>query len=141
MTGFVELPGLDDTKEQEPVPEGEYDLRVIRFEPSTSKKGAPMFVAQIRIEEQDAPLIYDYMMLPEPDGEYNDMRLRGIARFLAAFEVPTEGNGFNPEDVEGSTAHLMVTQEIEPKKDENGNIIPDQEPIVRNRVRYPRLSE
>ena len=101
--GFIEL-NLDGVQEASVVPEGEYDLRVARFEATTSKKGNAMYRAMVLVEDQEynnALPINHFLVLPTNDDDTDvlNMKLRNIKRFLAAFGIAFEGTGYNDEDV------------------------------------------
>lgn len=131
---FVKL-ALDTVTEPESVPEGAYDLRITKVKDTESKKGNPMTVITIRIEDagikNPAPITH-YMTYPDDDlpEEQKNFRLLDIKRFLSVFGIPFDPNGFETESLEGATAHkAMVIKEV---GDDN---------IERNRLRLPRLKE
>ena len=130
---FIKI-ALDDVKEGEYVPEGVYDLRIIKANDTESKKGNPMTVVTIRIE--DAPIpnalpVQHYITYPDENtpAEQRQMRLLDIKRFLTLFDVPFDANGFESEDLLGQQAKGHLTQE----EGDDG--------IIRNRLRMPRLKE
>jgi len=126
---------LDDAKEGEPVPEGEYELRIVKAEDGESKKGNPMTTVMIRIENAGIPNAapvrhwITYPTAQTPADQVN-MRLLDIKRFLVCFGIPFDGHGFDSADLEGATGRCMLTQE---QNEENGEIY--------NRLRLPRLKE
>lgn len=123
---FLNIEGLGAAKESEVAPEGEYDLRVVSLEENQSKKsGKPKLQAMITIEgeQEDYQPIFLHMMLPEPDGEYNNLRLRDIKRFCMLFSIPFEADGFNLDDAAGATAHGRVTVEENDKGEPQNSII------------------
>jgi hypothetical protein len=130
---FINL-DLTGVKEGEIVPEGEYDLRIVKVEDGESRKGNQMTTVTIRIEGTDVPNpapVQHYITYPTPDLPDNQkyMRLLDIKRFLTLFEVPFDKAGFDSEELLGQTARGMLTQE-------EGN-----DGIIRNRLRLPRLRE
>lgn len=130
---FIKL-DLEGVNESEPVPEGEYELRIIKSEDTESKKGNPMTVVTIKIEDGEFPnpsLVYHYITYPTEDLPDNQkyMRLLDIKRFLTLFEVGFQDGGFDSEDLLGQTAKGMLIQE----EGEDG--------IIRNRLRLPRLRD
>ncbi len=136
---FIELDGFGDVKEGKVHPEGPADLRITKVEEDTSKKGRAMIVCTIAFEDGDEDYIpvREYLSLPR-EGDEEDTRkalMRNIKRFLAAFGVPFERNGFNIADLPGCTARLMVRQE-EPE-DESQKAAG----VMYNRVNYPKLKD
>jgi hypothetical protein len=130
---FIKI-DLTQTKEGEIVPEGRYELRVVRVEDTESKKGNPMTVVTLRIEDSDVPNplpINHYITYPTEDLPENQQYLRSleIKRFLTAFGVNYDSSGFDSEDLLGQTAHIMLVQE---QGDDH---------IIRNKLRLPRLKE
>lgn len=131
---FINL-NLKGVKEPEAVPEGLYDLRIVKVEDTESKKGNPMTVVTIKVEDADgknpAP-VYHYITYPTKDlpDSQKQMRLLDIKRFLTLFEVAyEEGEGFDTDDLQGQTARGLLTQE----EGDDG--------VIRNRLRLPRLKE
>ena len=132
--GFVEVP-LGAAQEAEAVPEGEYDLRVAKFDETTSKAGNAMYKAIIIIESKYHPNpqpIVEYFTLPNgKDDEHANMKMLNIKRFLAVFNVPFEESGFNDEDVPGALGKCHVVNDTyEPD---------DGEPREQNKLRLPPL--
>jgi hypothetical protein len=132
--GFINV-ALDDAKEAEVVPEGEYDLRIIKAEDGESKKGNPMTSILIKIE--DAPIpnaapVRHWLTYPDnkTPADQRNMRLLDIKRFLTLFGVPITADGFDSEDLVGATARAYLTQE---EGDNNGEVY--------NRIKLPRLKE
>lgn len=131
---FVKL-ALDDTKEPETVPEGVYDLRIVKAQDTESKKGNPMTVITIRIEDAGiknaAPVIH-YMTYPDADlpDDQKNFRLLDIKRFLAVFGIPFDPHGFDTDALQGATAQkVMLVQEE------------GEDNVHRNKLRLPRLKE
>lgn len=124
---------LDDTKEPEAAPEGEYDLRIVRAERKESKKGKMMTEVLIRIEDADvnAPPLRQYLIDVTPDMPEDQQRMRKLElkRFLQCFGIKLVDGGYDEEDLAGATGRCMVIQE------ENG------EYGLQNRLRLPRLRE
>jgi len=125
---------LDDAKEQEPVPEGEYDLRIVKAEDGESKAGNAMTTVYIKIEDSaypNAALCRHWLTYPDRDtpADQRQMRLLDIKRFLTAFGIAQESKGFNSDDLLGATARCMLSQE----EADDGNVY--------NRLRLPRLKE
>ena len=128
---FISVP-LDDAKEAEPVPEGEYDLRIVKAEDGESKKGNAMTTVYIKIEDSaypNAALLRHWITYPDKDtpADQRQMRLLDIKRFLTCFGVAMEGNGFNSDDLLGASGRSFLYQE----EGDDGNVY--------NRLRLPRL--
>ena len=129
---FIDVP-LGDAKEGKPVPEGEYNLRVSSYEAETSKKGNPMYHAVIVIEDGEYPNalpIHYYIndVLEDDEESARNMKLLDTRRFLETFDIPYEDNGYDDEDVPGSTGKcLVILAAAEGQYDE------------RNELRLPRL--
>lgn len=128
---------LNDAKEPEAVPEGPYDLRIVKHSDEPSKKsGNPMTTVYIKIEDAaypNASLVRHWLVPPANDtpADQRMMRTLDIKRFLTAFGVPMQGEGFDSDDLDGATAsQIMLTQE---EDEESGNVY--------NRIRLPRLKE
>ena len=126
---------LDDAKEGEPVPEGEYELRIVKAEDGESKKGNTMTTVTMRIENAGIPNaspVRHWLVYPDSSTpmEQRNLRLLDIKRFLTCFGVPFDGGGFDSADLEGAIGRCMLTQE---QNEENGEIY--------NRLRLPRLKE
>ncbi len=122
---FIEAT-LDQDYEDKPVAEGRYDLRITAAEEMVSKNsGADMVrcIVQIEGEEKAAP-IFHYLVFPvgkkaaaergvdEDDDNKVRNKMRGITRFLHAFNISFEKKGFNSEDLIGATAtEIPLVQE------------------------------
>ena len=129
--GFISA-NLNNVNEPQIVAEGEYDLRIIKKEDTQSKKGNPMTVCYIRIE--DAPVsnpqvVIHYLTPPTSDtpAEQREMRLLDIKRFVTLFGVAYSDAGFDTDDLLGATARGHLIQEEGDDK------------VIRNRVKLPRL--
>lgn len=123
---------LDDAHEQQVVPEGEYQLSIVKAEDGESKKGNEMTTVYIKVENSPIPnpsLIRHWITYPDPDtpAEQRNLRLVDIKRFLTVFGVAHEGGGFNSDDLVGATGQCLVIQE---EGDDGNNY---------NRLRLPRL--
>jgi hypothetical protein len=121
---------LDDIHESQPVPEGEYTLRIIKAEETESKSGLPMIRVMIRVEGETAASPINHFLLGWDDETPDDqvrMRKLEIKRFCAAFDVSTD---FEDADLEGLTAHdILVVQE------EGGD------GVIYNRIKFPRIKD
>lgn len=131
--GFVKVQ-LDEVKEGQVVPEGEYELRIIKVEDGESKKGNMMTTVLIKIEDAGIPnpnVIRHWLVHPTSDlpPDQKQMRLLDIKRFLTLFGVAFDRGGFDSDDLLGQTAKCEVRQEEGEDKE------------IYNRLRLPRLKE
>jgi hypothetical protein len=127
--GFISEP-LDDVREAQVAPEGEYDLRIRKATQKESKKGTDMVEVMLVFEDKDvdAPPIFHYVLSWDsstPD-EQVASRKREIKRFQAVFDLE---DGWEVDDLVGQTGTCMVTQD---EGDDN---------VVRNRLKLPRIKE
>lgn len=113
---FVEVP-VEDAKEAEIVPEGEYEVRCDGIIERRNKDNTrDMLIVPIAIV--DAPkgvnpaTIFHQIALPNAEDEpkSREFMLLLLRRFLELFKVPYEGAGFNTDDIPGSTAKCFVEQ-------------------------------
>lgn len=113
---------LSDAKEVSAVPEGEYDLRIVKTEDKKSKgEGGKavrdMTVVTLRVEDPNYPnaqLLNHYITYPlaSDPPETKALMLRNIARFIDCFGVPHDDNGFDSADLSGLTGHAYLGQRI-----------------------------
>lgn len=103
--------------EDKTAPEGRYDLRISSAKEKTSQSGYNMVEAMLTVEGDEgvgiAP-IFHYLIFPKADTEEKTKRMfmQNLTRFIAAFDVPHDKNGFNVEDMIGCTAsEIPVIQE------------------------------
>lgn len=125
---------LGDVRESQPVPEGEYDLRIIKADRVESKKGNMMTKVLIRIDDPDYPNaspISHFLVDITKDTPEDQAQMRKLdqKRFLVAFDVPHDDNGYDSDDLPGAEARMLLT------RDEN------DDGMVFNRLRLPRLQE
>lgn len=128
-----------DAKEASVAPEAEYDLRIFKVEEKkTGDKskipGEPMLLVMINIESTDgsayAPVFHNVMLLTNKTPTENHQLYKlGVQRFLAAFNIPGEADGFDTDDFIGATGRMLVVQ----GEDNEGN--------PRNEIKLPRLNE
>jgi hypothetical protein len=119
---LIDLPDLDQDFEPEPVPEGQYDLRVVKFQGGESKAGKPMYTAMLVVEDEEFPNaapINFFLSIPTKNDEERSrtFKMQQIKRFLATFNIPYEANGFAEEDVEGATASQISISQRAPNDD------------------------
>jgi hypothetical protein len=121
---------LNDVQEGEPVPEGEYDLQIVKAEAGESKKGSAMVTVSLRVlDEPSANLVRHWIVLPnsQTSDDQRLLRERDIARFCHAFGIDYSGGGFDTDDFPGQTARIFVTKEVGEDNNEY------------NKLRLPRL--
>lgn len=122
---------VTDAVESEIVPEGEYDLRIVRAVDGPSKDGTRTNIkVTIAIESADHPNaqpITHYLSTPkddDADNTVNFMKLN-IARFCQAFGIDYDDDGFDTDDFEGKTATLPVRiEETQNKNKINTLVLP-----------------
>lgn len=126
-----------DAQEPEVAPDAEYDLRIVKCDekktgPKSKIPGEPYVSVMIVIEEagmEYLPIWHTIMIPTAKTNEENVPRYKlGIQRFLSAFNIPGDADGFDTDDFPGSTGRCAVVQT---ENDETG------EP--RNELRLPRL--
>lgn len=123
---------LNEVQESRPVPNGRYDLVVASAEETTSKAGAPQIKVSLGIEGHDtAPNVSHYISLPGSGDEPNKAQFKALLlkRFLTAFNIPFDSDGFNVDDFPGATARCELTMS---EPDDNGNVY--------NRLQLPRIA-
>jgi hypothetical protein len=121
---------LDDVTEAHPAPEGEYDLRILKATDGETKKGQPMVSVLIGFADgTDAPPFGHWVLGWNglEDDEEILRRKRDFKRFCSVFNVPED---FEVEDLKGEVGTCFVGQEES-----------DQDNVVRNRLKLPRLKE
>lgn len=129
--GFIAVQ-LDNVREPEVVPEGEYDLRIVKKEDTKSKKGNPMTVCYIRIEDASTPnpaIVTHYLTPPTSDTPPDQVQMRSldIKRFVTLFGIGYDERGFDTDDLVGAVARGTLVQE----EGDDG--------VIRNRIKLPRL--
>lgn len=136
---FIKV-ALSDAKESEAVPEGEYDLRIVKSEDKDSKAGNAMTVVMIQIISEEYPNaspMNHFITYPSEGGSEggNSMKLRDIARFLQVFKIPHTEDGFDTDDLQGAEGTCYVVQEEGKDKNDKPN------GMIFNRLNLPRLAE
>lgn len=128
-----------DAQEPEVAPDGEYDLRIVKYEekktgPRSKIPGEPYVNAMIVIEEAGVEYlpIWHILMTPTKNTKpENVQRYKlNIQRFLNVFGIAGDADGYNTDDFAGATGRCNV---IQSENEETG------EP--RNELRLPRLTE
>lgn len=128
--GFISQP-LDDVREAEPAPEGEYELKIIKAVDGKSKKGVKMATITIAFEDPDAgdaPPFQVWIRDPGDIEDEDDKRRAAIEakRFQAVFDLADD---WDVDDLAGETGTCYVTQET------------GDDGVTRNRLRMPRIKE
>ncbi len=135
---FLKIDGLNETKEQAVVPDGEYDLVIGSAVEKKSKKDKDMIQMAIQVRSAEYPnaeTIFEYINLPHKDDDEKarDFKLRQMKRMLMAFEVEFD-DGFDTEDLVGAQATLQVGQR---EVTEGENKTPTGR--MQNFVKWPRF--
>jgi hypothetical protein len=109
--------------EQQPVASGRYTVRVVSADPDyVGQTGKSSIKLQLSIDEHDdAPLISHFISLPS-EGDDSDkaaFKMLMMKRFLVAFSVPFEDNGFDPAELVGTSATVDV---VLGEPDAKGNV-------------------
>jgi len=126
--GRIEV-NLADVHEPQPVPAGQrYNLTVAEAEFRADKNDIRV---SIGIDEHlDAPNVTHFVSLPKPEDDERKAGYKRIflARFLAAFSIPHDTDGFDVEDFAGAQAELEL-----------GLSEPNDNGDVYNRLVLPRI--
>ncbi len=108
---------LDDLQEDQPVPEGVYDLMIVtKGDMKKSESGRTMIPLGIRIEDPDYPdaaLVWHNLVFPlddEPEPRTKKLLLLNIKRFLACFNISWGEEGFDDEELDGAKGKCALVQ-------------------------------
>ena len=119
---LFDLP-IEDAKEREPVPEGEYELMIYNATEAVASTGRPMINLSLQVlNEPDASLVFHNitgLMDADDEQKRNTILLIG-KRFCEGFGIETP---INVLDLPGKTGRALLTIE----EDQNG--------IPRNRIK------
>jgi len=122
---------LKDIHEPKPVPGGKrYALTISE---ATFREEKNDIRISIGIDDHlDSPNVSHFCSLPKAEDDEGKaaFKARMLKRFLVAFNIPHDEDGFEVEDFPGATAELELGLS---DPDENGNVY--------NRVKLPRLSD
>lgn len=111
---------FDEAQEAKPAPSGMYQVQVVNSDltetgPNSKHPGSPMFKVQIGFPENpNTPNFNHYVSIPSETDDADTARYKTLLlkRFLVAFNIPFENNGFEAEnlamDMIGATAKLEV---------------------------------
>jgi hypothetical protein len=123
---------LSDIQESRPVPNGRYDLVIASADEEKSKSsGKDQIKISLGIQGYDkAPNVTHFISLPggDDDSQKSNFKMLMLKRFLHAFRIPFDSDGFDVQDFLGATASCDLTLS---EPDDNGNIY--------NRLQLPRL--
>lgn len=126
----VEL-NLKDVQEPKPVPGGKrYALTVSEAVFREEKNDIRI---SLGIDDHlDSPNVSHFCSLPKPEDDEGKAKFKArmMKRFLVAFSIPHDEDGFEVEDFPGAVAELELKLS---DPDENGNVY--------NRLILPRLSD
>lgn len=121
---------LNQDYEARAVAEGRYRLRVDKFDSAArSKAGNEGYKSVITIlSTEDGGVVENpgqvHLWINKPNGgQYDNLAMRDLKRFLALFEVPFDGSGFDDEGVVGQEAVALLAQETIEGRDEPSNKI------------------
>ena len=121
---------LGDVHEPKPVPPGRYNLTISEAEINDEKK---YIRVSIGIDDHlDAPNITHFISLEKDEDEEGKAAFKRLMakRFLVAFGIPHDDNGYNTDDFAGCQAEVEVTLSE-----------PDDANRVFNRLNLDRLSD
>lgn len=144
--GFIDLGNeLAEVQEAPLAPEGEYDLAVHSVEHDTDN-GKNNIIVGIKFLGENFQPFRHYISLPLPSDAQKDQekgnpagttqktKLLMLKRFLVAFNIPFEANGFDPMDIQGATARVKVGQR-------SYNDAQTNEPRLAQTLRLPNLPQ
>jgi hypothetical protein len=122
---------LKDVQESKPVPGGKrYDLTIAEAEFNEEKNYIRVSVG---IDDHlDSPNIAHFCSLPKADDDERKAGFKALMlkRFLVAFNIPHDEDGFEVEDFAGAQAELEVRLS---DPDDNGNVY--------NRIVLPKVQD
>jgi hypothetical protein len=104
MMSFIQLPGLNDTRELPYAKEGRYPLVITsaKVKDTNDGKGQNIMVVLDIEDSEKYQAIFHYIPLPRNDDATKDQnRLLGAKRFFHQFGVSMD-NGINLEDLPGA---------------------------------------
>jgi hypothetical protein len=113
---FIDLPmNIDEVKEDQPVPEGEYNLVISDVKEKNNEDGSLkslLVICEIQGQEGAANVLHNISM-PQPadDPEKISFKMKFIKRFVQLFKVKTDGGKLNLSAFPGCTAKCFLTQE------------------------------
>ncbi len=114
---FIDLPinDIEDIKEDQPVPEGEYTLVISDAKEKQNESGeikGILVICEIQGMDNAANVLHNISLpLPGDDPDKVTNKLKFIKRFIQLFKIPVKGNQLNIQEFLGKTAKAMLTQE------------------------------
>lgn len=122
---------LKDVQEPKPVPGGKkYALTIAE---ATFREEKNDIRISIGIDDHlDAPNVTHFCSMPKPDDDEGKAKFKArmLKRFLVAFGIPHDEDGFEVEDFPGAHAEVEL-----------GLSDPDESGNVYNRLRLPRITD
>lgn len=105
----------NDVQEDQPVPEGEYNLVIIDAKEKNDESGnlkGILVICEIEGHDNAANVLHN-ISLPLPGDEATKIsnKLKFIKRFVQLFKIPTHGGKLNLSDFPGKRAKAYLTQE------------------------------
>lgn len=121
FSGFVDVGNLDDVKEPELVPAGDYTLEIIKAEQQLSKNQDMMTHVSFKVLDSgvDNPnIIHTYMLHPNPseEDEVNNSRKLNFKRLIESFGIELVDGRLDVNLIAGYTG--QVTLGVQPAKGE-----------------------
>jgi len=113
---FIELKGIENAREPEVAPEGEYSLCIINAKVQ-EKEGKTNIMNVLEIEgEPEMGNVFHYVSIPGPDDEDDKVKAKMLfaRRFFTQFGIDVDG-GVDTEQFVGSRALCKLTQEEYPE--------------------------
>lgn len=114
---FIDLPinDIDDIQEDQPVPEGEYQLVISDCKERTNESGelkGLLIICEIEGQTGAANVLHNMALpLPGDDPEKLNNKLKFIKRFVSLFNIPVRGGQLNPQDFLGKRAKAYLVQD------------------------------
>ena len=111
---------FDEAQEAKPAPSGMYQVQVVKAElgetgPKSKVPGSPMFKLQMGFPDNpNTPNFNHYVSIPNENDDADTARYKTLLlkRFLVAFSIPFEANGFDTDslamEMVGATANIEV---------------------------------
>lgn len=109
---FIAMQGIDDAREPDVMPEGEYDL-VINDAKIRNTEGKNDIMVIIAIEgEPNAANVFHFVSLPSEDDDDDKVKVKMLfaRRFFHQFSIDVDG-GVDTEQFVGSRCRGKLTQE------------------------------
>ncbi len=109
---FIDIPAsrVEEAQEPKAVPEGEYELSVLRAEVKDTRTGGKMISLAFKIEgEPLAQVVPDWLHLPDDNDDPNaeNRKLLRIKQFCQAFDYDY-ANGIDTDELVGQTGKAIL---------------------------------